>query len=80
MAAKLKLIDTCAPPRPLGQHGRALWNRITCDYDISDAAGIELLTLAAESLDRAEEIKALVSYAGVGTVSETGVVRSNPMV
>jgi hypothetical protein len=42
MAAKLKLIDTCAPPRPLGQHGRALWNRITCDYDISDAAGIPL--------------------------------------
>jgi hypothetical protein len=55
MAAKFKLIDSNAggPPRPLHQHGMALWSRVTRDYDISDAAGIELLCLACQALDRA---------------------------
>src|SRR5262245_42694337 len=45
MASKLTLIDTKpgSPPRPLLRHGQALWNRITRDYDVTDAAGIELL-------------------------------------
>jgi hypothetical protein len=81
MTAKLKLVDsnTGAPPRPLGKFGAALWRSISTDFDISDAAGIELLTLACESLDRAEEIKSLINYAGVGAVSETGHVRANPL-
>src|SRR5262245_4446725 len=59
----------------------SLWSRIRDEYDVDDAAGIELLTLACESLDRAAAIGELIDHAGEGSVhSETGIVRSNPMV
>jgi hypothetical protein len=58
-----------------------LWHSITRDYDISDAAGIELLCLACQALDRAEAIADLISHAGVGAVNvELGAFRSNPLV
>ena len=80
---KFKVIDTQpgGPPRPLGSAGQALWHSITRDYDISDAAGIELLCLACQALDRAEAIADLISHAGVGAVNvELGAFRSNPLV
>ena len=45
MAGKLKLVETTpgGPPRPLGKHGMALWRSIVTEYDVTDAAGIELL-------------------------------------
>ena len=82
MAAKLKLIDTRAggPPRPLGRYGMALWHRITHDFDISDAAGIELLCLACQALDRAEECRALIDKHGAVLIHrDSGVIRQNPL-
>jgi hypothetical protein len=48
------------PSRPLGKHGRALWDRCLAEYDISDAAGLEMLLQAAEALDRLQEIRAQI--------------------
>jgi hypothetical protein len=53
-----------APPRTLGQHGTSLWNRITTEYEITDAGGRELLTLACQQLDRAEALKAQIDAEG----------------
>jgi hypothetical protein len=80
MAAKLKLIDSSAggPPRPLGQHGAALWRSIVTDYDISDAAGIELLCLACQALDRAEACRAIIDEHGEA-VAVNGAIRANPL-
>lgn len=39
-------------PRHLGKAGRALWREIAAEYAIDDAAGMALLTVAAECLDR----------------------------
>jgi len=45
MGAKLKLAtDTSSeakPSRKLGQHGADLWARVTSEYAITDAAGVE---------------------------------------
>jgi phage terminase small subunit len=82
MAAKLKLIDSSAggPPRPLGPAGQALWRRICGDYDISDAAGVELLTLACEALDRAQACREVIDRHGVAQVhKDSGVIRENPL-
>jgi hypothetical protein len=46
------------PPRTLGKTGRTLWDRVTREYRITDAGGVELLTLACEALDRAEALRA----------------------
>jgi hypothetical protein len=48
------------PSRPLGPHGQALWAKVTNEYDVSDAAGTEMLTQACAALDRAEALAACV--------------------
>jgi hypothetical protein len=79
--AKLRLIDSAgSPPLPLQQHGMALWNRITEDYDISDAAGIELLCLACQALDRAEECREVIDENGTASIVQpSGMIRENPL-
>ena len=70
--AKPKLIEITSggPPRPLGTHGMALWQRITDDFDISDAGAIELLTLACQALDRAESCREQIDATGeISTVN-----------
>jgi len=80
MAPKLKLIDNAGgPPRPLQQHGMALWRSITSDYDVTDAAGRELLCLACQALDRAEAIAEMIDHAGEGGITDLGVVKANPL-
>ena len=42
------------PARKLGKYGADLWARVTDEDDMSDAAGVEMLTSACQALDRAE--------------------------
>ena len=42
------------PSRPLGEHGQALWRRVTTEYAIDDAAGVEMLTQCCQAVDLAE--------------------------
>ena len=53
-----------APPRKLGAFGANLWQRILSEYEIEDAAGLELLTLACQQLDRAESLRAQIDAEG----------------
>jgi hypothetical protein len=41
-----------------------LWDRITKDYELTDAGGMELLTLACQCLDRAEALRAQIDHDG----------------
>jgi hypothetical protein len=52
------------PSRPLGAHGRGLWARVLAEYDVSDAAVVEMLTQACQGLDRAEALAARVEEDG----------------
>jgi hypothetical protein len=52
------------PPRTLGDHGRALWDRVTREYDIADVAGAEMLAQCCTSLDRAEALRAEIERDG----------------
>ena len=59
MGKKLTLITGAPPadhpaiPPDLGPAGLAMWNRVTSEFDMSDAGGWLLLELAARSVDRA---------------------------
>src|SRR5262245_14489282 len=80
MASKLKLVTSeGGPPRPLNRHGMALWNRITREYDVTDAAGIELLCLACQALDRAECCRSIIDEHGPASISDAGIIRANPL-
>jgi hypothetical protein len=66
------------PSRPLGDPGLALWNRVTAEYAIEDVAGRELLTLACQSLDRAEALREAIDRDGEFLMLRTGAMREHP--
>ena len=65
---KLSLVPSISggvkPARKLGKYGADLWARVTDEYDMSDAAGVEMLTSACQSLDRAELLRAQIDSDG----------------
>jgi hypothetical protein len=67
-----------APPRTLDAPGLALWNRVLREYDVSDVAGRELLTLACQSLDRAEALREAIDRDGEMLMLRTGGMREHP--
>src|ERR687888_265306 len=65
------------PPRKLGDHGRALWDRIMTAYDIADEAGREMLAQACAALDRTEALREQIERDGV-TIIVRGAAREHP--
>jgi hypothetical protein len=53
-----------APPRPLGDHGMALWDRVMAEYGITDTGGVEILAQACAALDRAEALREAIAEDG----------------
>jgi hypothetical protein len=69
-----------SPPRPLGSHGTALWDRVQCEYSMTDCGGVELLCQASQALDRAEELAEGIARDGAVIRSRTGIPRSHPSI
>jgi hypothetical protein len=67
------------PPRTLGEAGRNLWERIVAEYDLSDAGGAELLTLACQALDRAEALREQIDADGE-VITIRGVPKAHPAI
>ena len=66
------------PPRHLKADGRALWNDIVQQYRIVDAAGLALVTTAAEALDRIREAQAAIRQHGALVADRYGGLKQNP--
>jgi hypothetical protein len=75
------LVDPAAtgisPPRPLGGHGRALWDAVHSAYQIDDVAGCELLAQACAMADRAEALREAIDRDGEVVHARAG-VRAHP--
>lgn len=67
------------PPRPLGKFGTALWAEVHNEYSIDDVGSIQLLTLACECLDRAEQCRVEIEKAGIMITTSNGSKRDNPV-
>ena len=82
MAAKLRAVDPpgTKAPRPLGEHGTALWGRVQAEYHIVDAGGVELLSLACESLDRAEDCRARIDADGSVQQLDNGTFKEHALI
>src|SRR5262249_13370595 len=70
---------TPLPPRPLGEHGQGLWNRIMAEYGIRDSGGQEILCQACQALDVAEALAATVREEGL-TVATKFTRRAHPAI
>jgi hypothetical protein len=84
VAKKLTLVPTGpqpfpAPPRPLGEHGAALWRSINLEYAITDIGGIEMAALACAALDRAEACRQEIDTAGEVIRIKGGGMREHPL-
>ena len=76
----MKLIEE-KPHRPLNAAGLRLWQEILESYTLDDAASLECLLLACETLDRAEILKAEIKKDGAVRRSETSrMVRDHPAI
>jgi Phage terminase, small subunit len=67
------------PSRPLGVHGQALWGRVLAEYDVSDAAGVEMLTQACQAVDLAEALSDRIAEDGEIVRTPTG-IKAHPAI
>jgi hypothetical protein len=67
------------PPRQLGPSGRQFWDDILREFTIEDRAGLELLCLAWERLDRAADLAERIEAEG-STIRTKGGVRVHPAI
>jgi P27 family predicted phage terminase small subunit len=71
-------LKTAKPPKHLGKSGKTLWEELISEYGISDAAGLALVTTAAECLDRIRAAQAAISEHGEIVKDRYGQVKLNP--
>lgn len=67
------------PPRPLGNHGVALWDKLMAEYRITDCGGLEVLAQICAALDRAEMLAEQVAADGSVIMTKTG-LREHPAI
>jgi hypothetical protein len=68
------------PPRQLGPHGTAFWQRVQAEYAISDVGGVEILMQGCSALDRAEGSAEIVAREGAVIHTRSGTIKSHPAV
>jgi hypothetical protein len=67
-----------SPPRPLGPHGRAFWDKVQREYQISDAGGIEILAQICAAQDRVEALREQIDADGATLRTRSG-LKANPL-
>jgi hypothetical protein len=71
-------LDPTAPPASLGKAGAKLWSSIMAEYEVSDAGGLALLSLACEAVDGIAEDAATIARDGRLVRGKFG-VREHPL-
>lgn len=68
------------PPRDLSFLAKKAWKAIFQEYQIEDAAGLQLLSEYCHALDRAEEARQKIRQEGSTFKDRFGQLRENPAV
>ena len=66
------------PPPHLKTAGADLWTRVQAEYGIDDAAGLALLTAAAEALDRMRAAQESIATHGEMVLDRYQQLKTNP--
>jgi len=66
------------PPRPLGPHGKALWDRVQGEYSIKDCGGVEILAQICAAEDRVEALREQINADGAILRTRSG-FKANPL-
>lgn len=65
-------------PKHLKRDGKRFWRDIVDEYHIEDAAGVALVTTAAECLDRMRSAQKLIDTHGECVETGAGGLKTNP--
>jgi phage terminase small subunit len=71
-------LNAATAPKHLKTPGGALWRDMVAEYGIADAAGLALLTTAAECLDRMRAAQKAIADHGEIVVDRYGAPKLNP--
>ncbi len=71
-------MKTRKAPAHLRRDGATLWREVAAEYSIEDAAGLALLTTAAECLDRMRAAQVAIAEHGAVIPDRYGGVKVNP--
>ena len=71
-------LNPASTPEHLKTDGSALWRDMVAEYGIADAAGLALLTSAAECLDRMRAAQKAIADHGEIVVDRYGAPKLNP--
>ena len=71
--------DPALTPPPLGEDGTKLWRRVTNEYDLSDAAGFEMLKQCCEAADDLARYSEIIARDGPMVKTAAG-PKEHPMV
>ncbi len=68
------------PPGHLQAPGQALWSSVVSEFDVSDAAGVALLTVACEALDRCRQAQEVLASDGLTVTDQRGALKAHPAI
>jgi P27 family predicted phage terminase small subunit len=75
---KIQPVAGPEPPGHLREHGAAFWRDVVRQYQIHDAAGLALVTMAAAALDRLREAQEAIDEHGAVVTDHQGNLKRNP--
>jgi hypothetical protein len=79
MPRTMPFANSIAPSCDLGEAGRSLWDRIQTEYEVEDAASVEVLTQVCLAADRRAELAAAIARDGA-LVQTTAGMREHPLI
>ena len=66
-------------PKHLSKESKTLWQRLLSEYDVSDEAGLLLLTTAMEAFDRMRDCQTAIKTEGLQLPDRFGNLKPHPL-
>lgn len=73
-------LKTLKAPAHLSKEAAGIWKKLSDEYDIQDAGGLEILRAGLEAFDRAQAARVLIEKVGLVIKDRFGAVKPNPLI
>ncbi|MEX0755764.1 MAG: P27 family phage terminase small subunit [Actinomycetota bacterium] len=73
-----KVVDAPGPPKHLKRRSRAFWRSVVATYELTEGDYV-LLRSACETMDRLDEVRALIDEEGLTVPGSKGQLRPHPL-
>jgi P27 family predicted phage terminase small subunit len=67
-------------PAHLSPEAKKIWKKLTFEYGIVDAGGLEILRAGLENFDRAEKARANIDKVGLLVKDRFGAIKPHPLI